>query len=897
MHMTKNKIVSIAIAILLTISMSASMILLPTASAHTPAWGIPTFAHIQAVTNPVGIGQKASIYLFLTPTYADEAITNGYRFHNYGLTITAPNGQVSTVNFSTVIDTTSNQGYSFVPDQVGTYQLLFQFPGQNVNDYDHLNNSAYTGDTYLPSSANCTLTVQQDPIYAFPDSYPLPTQYWTRPIYGENPYWFVIASNWLGTGAPGYGGSNGPNARQFAADAVGSLTAHIMWTKPIQSGGVVGGNNFVIPGDTWFEGTAYSQRFINPIIVGGRIFYQSPNSVTGTGGPENCVDLRTGQLIWSRTDVPALSFAYIHDLQTPDFHGVYPALLFTSNLARAFDPENGNNVFNVTGADSGTQVIGPNGEIIKYSFFNNGTGGTSDYYLREWNSSLMWNVWVSMGGITLLTTSTTTWAWSNTTTYVNNVLTNTGQNVTTTSVAANGGASRLYENLSQSAAQNQTIPWRNTMTTTPSIIRAFYNDVLLCMNGSYPALGTVGGSKPYTYFAVDINRTHTTFGQVLWWNNVNPPANNITTVSFAGADESGYFCESYRQTSQFVCYNLKTGAQLWVGDPQPALDYYGSNGPGTLADVIAYGHIYSSAYAGTLFCYDMATGKVLWTYGNGGAGNSTNSGFVVPGPYPTFINAIGNGIIYLITSEHTFETPVYKGALQRAVNATDGTEIYTISCAQGEFSGPGLAIADGFTVFLNSYDQQIYSLGQGPSKTTVTAPNAALSFGQSVVIRGTVTDISAGTQLDQQAADFPNGVPVCSDASIREWMGYVYQQKPLPTNFTGVPVTIDVLDSNGNYRNIGTATTDATGSYSLTWTPDIPGTYTVVANFAGTKGYWPSSTETSFAVDNAPIATTAPTAVPLTAADMYFVPAIAGLFVLIIIVAIVLALLMLRKRP
>ena len=43
-------------------------------------------------------------------------------------------------------------------------------------------------------------------------------------------------------------------------------------------------------------------------------------------------------------------------------------------------------------------------------------------------------------------------------------------------------------------------------------------------------------------------------------------------------------------------------------------------------------------------------------------------------------------------------------------------------------------------------------------------------------------------------------------------MGYVYQQQPLPNNFTGVPVTIDVMDSNGNYRNIGTATTDATGT-------------------------------------------------------------------------------------
>ena len=56
-----------------------------------------------------------------------------------------------------------------------------------------------------------------------------------------------------------------------------------------------------------------------------------------------------------------------------------------------------------------------------------------------------------------------------------------------------------------------------------------------------------------------------------------------------------------------------------------------------------------------------------------------------------------------------------------------------------------------------------------------------------------MTDISAGTTQDQQAADFPNGVPVASDASMKDWMGYVYQQKPLPTNFTGVPVTIDVL--------------------------------------------------------------------------------------------------------
>ena len=165
------------------------------------------------------------------------------------------------------------------------------------------------------------------------------------------------------------------------------------------------------------------------------------------------------------------------------------------------------------------------------------------------------------------------------------------------------------------------------------------------------------------------------------------------------------------------------------------------------------------------------------------------------------------------------------------------------------------------------------------------------------LIRGAVTDISSGTTQPQQAGQFPNGVPVAAASIMKDWMAYVYQQQLLPSNFVGVPVTVDVLDSNGNYRNIGTATTDATGMYTLTWTPDISGKFTVVATFHGTNGYYPSYSETSITVAQ-PHATTAPAATPApSTADLYFVPAIAGLFVLIIIVGIVLAVLMLRKRP
>mgnify|MGYP001046114900 CR=1 FL=1 len=86
------------------------------------------------------------------------------------------------------------------------------------------------------------------------------------------------------------------------------------------------------------------------------------------------------------------------------------------------------------------------------------------------------------------------------------------------------------------------------------------------------------------------------------------------------------------------------------------------------------------------------------------------------------------------------------------------------------------------------------------------------------------------------------------------------------------------------------------GYYSFNWTPDIAGKYTVYVTFAGSKAYYGSVATNSFVVDDAPEATPAPTETPASPADMYFVPAIAGLFVLVIIVLVMLVLMM-RKRP
>jgi outer membrane protein assembly factor BamB len=830
---------------------------------HVPAWEIPTYAKISFSANPIGVGQTTLIYMFLgNPPFFDAALSNNYRYHNFILTITAPDDTVQTQTFEYISDPTGAQTYLFTPDQVGTYTVNFTFPGMAIKDYPHNPVSDFRGDTYLPSSTSKTLTVQEEPLPAPITSYPLPTEYWTRPIYGENNDWWSISSNWLGSGAPGYGDSVGPDTKVFPGDAIGSNTAHIMWTKPLQPGGVVGGNNFEIQGNTYFEGSAYNQRFQNPIIVYGRIYYRTPLSFTGSNsGPTYCVDLRTGEVIWSRTDLPSIRFAYIYDVEDPQQHGVYPAVLCTNNFGQCFDADTGEPLFEVTGVPSGTTVLGPQGEHLRYVMANAGTRSNPDYHLMQWNSSRLFTG-MGFGSGTGLSPSI--------------------------SGTVDASEDIRYD-------WSVSIPWRNTMSSNPSVVAAFYNNMMILRNGSLPSTNSDPSiQNPYTYFAVNLDPSKGAVGSALWWNTVTPPP-GIQIISNGGADPTaGVFVESYRQTSNWVGYSMENGAKIWGPTAsQEDLDYYGSTGPGTLANVVAYGKLYSSAYAGILYAYDLETGDLLWTYGNGEEGNSTFGGLgVYYNHYPTFINAIGNGIIHLVTTEHTVETPIYKGALVRAVNATDGTEIWTLSAYVGEFGAESFAIADGFDVFFNGYDNQIYSVGKGPSETTVSIQNDVTTHGNEVLVKGSVMDISAGTKQNEQAARFPKGVPVVSDESMMEWMGYVYQQKPRPTDVKGVEVVISVLDPNTNCYKVARATSDENGMFRVAFTPEVPGEYSVYASFEGSEGYWPSQAETAIKVEEAPTATPEPTPVPQEPVGTYFT-----ISTIAIIVAIAIAvLLLLRKR-
>jgi hypothetical protein len=162
-----------------------------------------------------------------------------------------------------------------------------------------------------------------------------------------------------------------------------------------------------------------------------------------------------------------------------------------------------------------------------------------------------------------------------------------------------------------------------------------------------------------------------------------------------------------------------------------------------------------------------------------------------------------------------------------------------------------MIIGDSTVVTFNTYDNGIYAIGMGPSQTNVEAPLAGVTQGQSVIIRGTVMDISPGTTDPDIAIRFPNGVAAVSDADMTDWMTYVYNQFPAQVDAEGVDVFIKIQDPNGDYHS-ATVTTNADGTFSYMWAPEVVGEYMVTAMFEGSKSYFASQATTTFGVDEAP---------------------------------------------
>jgi hypothetical protein len=207
------------------------------------------------------------------------------------------------------------------------------------------------------------------------------------------------------------------------------------------------------------------------------------------------------------------------------------------------------------------------------------------------------------------------------------------------------------------------------------------------------------------------------------------------------------------------------------------------------------------------------------------------------------------------------------------------------------------------TLIFGSGLAQEYFLGFGAgtsiyelTRATVSTPQTGLPLGASATITGTIIDQSTGAIELAKKMGYMNGVACVSDASQEAFMSYLYEQQTKPSNAIGVPVSLDALDPNGNLVHIGDTTSDLTGAYGYKWTPEIPGTYQIIAAFAGSNSYGGSSAQAYMSVSEP-----APTASPIPVAtqpptEMYFALSTVAIIIAIAIVGAVVVL-MLRKHP
>jgi hypothetical protein len=868
--MKKINTTAILISILL-FTIVGSSVLMPSANAHTPPWTISTYAYIEVSPNPVGVGQTAYVNFWLDKVPPTSIGHYGMMWHNFKLNVTGPDGVTKDLG-SFTSDSPGGAWTTFVPDKVGNYTFGFNFPGQvtqleNPYPYNLPYLTAitydYINDTFTGSSAITTVTVQQNPIITAYGQAPLPTEYWSRPISSMNRDWSVIGGNWLGIGSVifGNGGEYGNNGN-FNPYTTAPGSAHVLWTKPEAFGGQIGGEFGPDETSLYSTGTAYETKF-GPVIINGVLYYtQYPGSNINIG-PLTAVDLRTGNTLWTVNASNPLACGMIYKFNTGNQYGAH-AYLFTSpapygqgfiygttpNLWSMYDAMTGQWILDIANATAGTLVEGQNGELLSYSLGYDGR-------LTLWNASKC------------IATAATNLIYAE---YSQAEIWRPPQGAT---IDWNGGI-------------EWSIPVANNIQGAPigagGLTLAHVSDnVVLCTasfglgNGGVPGGAQTGWRVDAGYSAKD--------GSLLW-GPVNRTLTPWTNVPLGPAGE-GVYTEYTCQSMTWSGYDLKTGQKLW-GPTQPYSNvwgYYDNEAKG----VIGYGNLYAWSINGEVHAYNLRTGAINWSWSTGDAGIDTPYGIWPLGTWQ-MQHILADGKLY-VSAGHDYTPPVFKGAKLYCINATTGEKVWD-SLNFNIISSP--AIADGIMVWLNGYDNQIYGYGKGPSAMTVEAQQ----FGSAIVLRGSVIDKSAGTQQAAPAANFPNGLPCVSDASMDRFMEAVYQQQPMPTNTTGVPVSISVLDSNGNFREIGRTTSDGSGMYTLTWIPDIPGNYTVVANFAGSGSYYSSNAETSFYVSQAATTTVTPTpAPPQSAADLYFIPAVVAIIVVIIIGFAVLALLTVRKRP
>jgi len=839
-------------------------------SGVTPSITISTVSYLSASPNPIGANQALLINVWTQPPIN----INRQYIGSYKVVVTKPDGSQDILSLSSYAgDATAWTTY--YPNQVGNYTVQFNFigeyfpAGQYFNGYIVTNssgqnlNSAY----YSPSSTPpLKLVVQQNLVASWPPA-PLPTDYWTRPVSPNDREWWTILGCYPPTGySPvDQGFTQGvtwdslyPNTSKtwsatgnFVPYVQAPNTAHILWSRVVGVGGLIGGQlgDITARPDSTPSPTAGSWLYPS-IIYDGRCYQVLTKVFDGvTQDVWECYDLRTGQIYWDKTNSANFNVTQAPTIvsyteraaqaipgEEAMMRGLGVSLVYIGGARLIkFDPFTGSTLVNVSIAPLTTGTYYSDEYVLSVQDLG-ASAGANRYRLINWTTN--------DAGITFSTGTTVT----------------------------------VASTMQQRIANNITWPISSLPTTTD------YTAGVAVYVGSINPSGVSGTGVTIGQFMTGISLTT---GQVLW---------NVTTINKGDGSESFFSTiECVADNGVFIArglegnimgWDLYTGKLRWSTQlPYPWGEF------GAYHVATGYGIYISGSYDG-VFGINETNGNIVWNF-------RAYTPYEFETPYQTDMNGtqyafhvgvqIADGKLYVSSAEHTPSEPLTRGLNLYCVNVLTGEQIWNYTASQVDqsraFTG---AIAEGYLVFGSEYDATMYVFGKGESATTVSVPQTQITTGESAIISGTVLDQSPGQP----------GTACVSAQSMSAWMDYLHAQGSTPANVTGVPVSIDAVDPNNNFVHIATVTSDMSGTFSYVWNPTIAGSYKITATFAGDDSYGSSYAQAAALVVNAPQATTTSTTVPVKAATATDVMTYSLIVAVAVIVALaIVAVLLLKRHP
>ncbi|MCW3995934.1 MAG: PQQ-binding-like beta-propeller repeat protein [Candidatus Bathyarchaeota archaeon] len=903
MKILENKKLTASIAIII-ISTMVAISVAPELSVNAAVYKYQSYPYCSVSMTTIGVGQTQLLVFWTADMPVDigeiAAQTERAAWYNVQFIVTDPNGQNTTLTVAKS-DPIGGGWVTYVPETVGRYSVQVYFPAQwrNATANQYFYSEAWSPIAYF--------TAQTEPMPEWNES-PLPDGYWSRPINQASRQWYVLGGNWLGGAHEQPAGAAGGTTTRWV-EGQATESAHILWSKPYYLGGLTEGR--------WEEGYQtghYQGMSFSAIIINGKIYYSPRDDAHSTAGYV-CVDLYTGETLSFINDtMPA--FGQIYQYNSPNQHGAYAYLWQTSGVTlpatvsvvmatqypnltvirdQAPQTLNASQVTSTTTwkmidaytlqtvcyianvSSGGTAVYGKDGSILRYNIVNLGTTNNPQYYLQVWNTSA--------GTMVSSQTGTGYWQWRP----------SGGTFGGTDPYAAGTVNHNTVHDGRDFYSLNVSIPTpygpRNAIVNQTGSIQCVRQD-------EYIIIGTTGqnnenGVVPGYMLCLSLEPGRQ--GQKLWDMTYTPPfaslAANVTVTLTGVYPEDKVICFQSTKLLKRWGISLETGKQLWESEPEEMNNYY------TMITNYYDHKLLTAGYGGVILAYDIKTGKILWNFTASNIGNESPYG-----NYPINMFAIADGKIYTLTGEHSISQPMWRGYNIRCINATDGKEIWNLlgfgANGGAHLTGQYMQMADGKVIGLNYFDNKIYCIGKGSSKTTVSAPQTVPALGSSVMLTGTVTDDTpgAGSRNTNDKMDMVlKGTPAICDEDMGRWMEYLFMQQAKP-DAKGVDVELHAIDPNGNYIPIGTTTSDINGNYGIMFTPEVPGTYQIIAQFKGSKAYGSSQASTYLAVGNAPETPPTATPTPQSIADMYLVPATIGIIVAIAVATVVIVLAV-RKRP